>query len=119
MHGFPYTFHISQVKQVIRKAKRQKKYWLLNRVERGILSLSCHILNTVKSPNLILAISEIVDRLEGLMKSKFTQFVANKELDVIKQVLTMSSFMRKIVLGWMRESPQYLRYLALMEINQI
>ncbi len=111
MHGFPFTLHIAQV---VKKAKRKRKYWLLSKLERGILSLSMRF--RVKSPKLAKSIATIIERLESLMASPFKHMLKIRMPFVAERVTKWRMFARSLVETWLKDQ-KYLEYLAIVELN--
>jgi len=113
LHGFP-SVDVRRIFMVILKAKRNRKYWLLSKLERGILSLSLRY-HQIQWPKLIRSITTIIDKLEFLMASRFKCRLQAAMPQIHERVARWNVF-AKLVSKWLTDK-KYLTYLTIMELN--
>jgi len=104
---------------VRRKALRRKVWYnALDRVERGILSLTSQIVDRVESRVLGVELVKILAKLRDAMKSAFTRHVESYGFKRVVQLVEQAKAMRcERALEWLHDMC-FIRYLAFIDINQ-
>jgi len=104
---------------VRRKAFRRRVWYsALDRVERGILSLTSQIVDRVESRVLGVELVKILAKLRDAMKSAFTRHVESygfkRVVQLVKQAKAMGC---ERALEWLHDM-SFIRYLTFIDINQ-
>jgi len=90
---------------------------VLDGVERGILSLTCRLVDRVESEVLGVVLVGIVDKLREAMKSEFVRLMETYGLERAREVVKMTlKWGYKSSVDWAREIG-FVRYLTNLKVN--
>jgi len=90
---------------------------VLDGVERGILSLTCRLVDRVESEVLGVVLVKIVDKLRDAMKSEFVRLMETYGLNRVRDVVRLTlKWGNESSIGWARDLG-FVRYLTAMRVN--
>lgn len=97
--------------------RRNVWYRALDRVERGILDLSCRVVDEVKSTKLASQIVKILAKLRDAYKSGFTKHLENHGMERARKVVEQATKLGcQRAREWLHDL-NYIRYLTVIDYN--
>jgi len=104
----------------MRRRALRKRVWYsaLDRIERGIVSLTCRLVESVRSAGLGIELVKIMVKLKEALKSGFVRHMESFGLREVRKVVAQAvSFGSKVGEFWVRDN-HFARYIAFMDINK-
>jgi hypothetical protein len=117
---FPIKMFTKESLSDIRRQALRKRVWFsaLNAVERGILSISAKVIDSVKSSVLNLHLMSIVSKLRDACKSGFVKHLERFGVNRVEVIrVQAASFGYNWAEGLLSDS-RFARYLAFLDWNQ-
>ena len=103
----------------LRRRALRRGVWVrvLDGVERGILSLTCRLVDRVESEVLGVVLVGIVDKLREAMKSEFVRLMEIFGLDRVREIVRLAlKWGNESSVDWARDLG-FVRYLTILKVN--